>query len=146
MCSECGSTSCRPPKEPLEEGKQTKIYYGVSVVTCIPRCHALRIFWILFALSRLVLAPCICKCLSPRPASMVMAGAALSAACDLGFLRPLRGESHQPLKSCPNNPCAKMCIVFAAYHVKSFCLRYMPWGKATAVFLRLVFVRVVCLW
>ncbi|CAK9064656.1 unnamed protein product [Durusdinium trenchii] len=39
------------------------------------------IFWILFALSRLVLAPCICKCLSPRPASMVMAGAALSAAC-----------------------------------------------------------------
>lgn len=35
-------------------------------------------FWILFAVSRLVLAPCICKCLRPRPAAMVIGGAAVA--------------------------------------------------------------------
>ena len=36
-------------------------------------------FWILFAFSRLALAPCICKCLRPRPAAMVVGGAAVAS-------------------------------------------------------------------
>eukprot|EP00913_Durusdinium_trenchii_P030450 g28524.t1 len=37
------------------------------------------IFWLLFAVSRLVLAPCLCKCLKPRPSSMIIGGASLAA-------------------------------------------------------------------